>query len=363
MDFKDIILVLSDRVAKLKDSLLTEEATKTSLVLPFIQALGYDFFNPHEFVPEYTCDIGTKKGEKVDYAILKDGKPIILIECKHCDEELAQHDGQLLRYFHVSNAKFGVLTNGINYRFYTDLEKQNKMDEKPFLDVNMLDLKENQIDELKKFHKSYFDVATIIESASELKYTSELKNLFANEFSTPSPDFVKYFVRQIYDGRITENLLETFTELTKKSLNAFITDRITAMLKTAIEMREKGNEPKDTQATTVVQQLPEGVLYMSEDGKVLTTKTEIEAFFIVRSILRKHINAERITCRDAQNYFSVFIDDNNRKPVCRFYFNNPDNLRIAFLDENKKEILNQISTLDAIFSFSDQLIDVAKRYA
>ena len=362
MDFKDIVLQLSERVAKLKDSLSTEEATKTSLVLPFIQALGYDFFNPHEFVPEYTCDIGTKKGEKIDYAIMKDGKPIILIECKHCKDELSIHEGQLLRYFHVSQSKFGILTNGVNYRFYTDLDQPNKMDEKPFLDVNMLDIKENQIEELKKFHKSYFNVETVLESASGLKYTSELKSLFAKEFASPSPDFVKYFARQIYDGMITAKVLEMFTELTKKSLHAFINDRITDRLKSAIETSEKGNEPKEAEPATVVQQLPEGVIYMSEDGKIVTTQEEIEAFFIVRSILRQHISADRIAYRDAQSYFSVFIDNNNRKPVCRFYFNNPENLRISFIDDNKKELQSQISTLDDIYCFSEQLIEAAKKY-
>jgi len=362
MDFKDIVLQLSERVVKMKDALSTEEATKTSLVLPFIQALGYDFFNPLEFVPEYTCDIGTKKGEKIDYAIMRDGQPVILIECKHCKEDLTTHDGQLLRYFHVSNAKFGVLTNGIIYRFYTDLDTANKMDEKPFLEVNMLDLKENQIEELKKFHKSYFDIDTILESASEMKYTSELKILFSNEYASPSPDFVKYFAKQIYDGSITAKVLETFTELTKKSLQAYINDRITDRLKSAIKIQEKDGAPKEVQPETIVQQLPEGVLYMSEDGKIVTTKEEMEAFFIVRSILRQHINADRITLRDAQSYFSVFIDNNNKKPVCRFYFNNPKNLRISFLDENKKELFSQISTHDDIFNYSEQLIDAAKKY-
>lgn len=140
----------------------TEEATKTALVMPFLQLLGYDVFDPIEVMPEFNCDIGTKKGEKIDYAIFKDEKPIILIECKHWQQDLNLHDNQLLRYFHVSNAKFGVLTNGIVYRFYTDLENPNKMDEKPFLEVNLSDYRGIQIEELKKFHKTYFDLDNII---------------------------------------------------------------------------------------------------------------------------------------------------------------------------------------------------------
>ena len=121
MDFKDTIKQLADRIEKLKDNIQTEEATKNAFIMPFINALGYDVFNPLEVLPEMTCDIGTKKGEKIDYAIMKDDQPILLIECKHWKQDLNLHDNQLLRYFNVSKAKFGLLTNGIIYRFYTCL--------------------------------------------------------------------------------------------------------------------------------------------------------------------------------------------------------------------------------------------------
>ena len=133
MDFKDAIKQLSERVLKLKDNILTEEATKNAFIMPFINVLGYDVFNPLEVVPEMTCDIAMKKGEKIDYAIIKEGEPILLIECKHWAQDLNLHDNQLIRYFNVSKAKFGILTNGITYRFYTDLIEPNKMDEKTIL--------------------------------------------------------------------------------------------------------------------------------------------------------------------------------------------------------------------------------------
>ena len=129
MDFKDTIKQLADRIEKLKDNIQTEEATKNAFIMPFINALGYDVFNPLEVLPEMTCDIGTKKGEKIDYAIMKDDQPILLIECKHWKQDLNLHDNQLLRYFNVSKAKFGLLTNGIIYRFYTDLKESNISEE------------------------------------------------------------------------------------------------------------------------------------------------------------------------------------------------------------------------------------------
>jgi hypothetical protein len=365
MDFKDSIKQIAERVDKLKDNLQTEEATKNALIMPFIQALGYDVFNPLEVMPEFTCDIGTKKGEKIDYAIFKDNDPIILIECKHWKQDLTLHDNQLLRYFHVSKAKFGMLTNGIIYRFYTDLAEPNKMDEKPFLEVNLLDLKDMQIEELKKFHKSYFDVETIFSSASELKYTGELKAIIAKEFNNPSPDFVRYLGKQTYEGAFTTKVLEQFTLLVKRSIASHINDMISERLKAAIKEddsetekgKDQGNESKKN-----AEKLPDGVIYMSEDGSIVTTQEEIEAFYIVKSILRNTISSDRITYRDAQSYFAVFVDDNNRKAICRLYLNSPTNKRITFIDENRKEQHNRITSIDEIYNYSEQLINTAAKF-
>ena len=158
-------------------------------------------------VPEFIADIGIKKGEKVDYAIMKDGLPTILVECKHWGESLDVHNSQLFRYFHTTKARFGLLSNGIIYRFYTDLVEKNKMDEKPFLEFNVTDIKDNQIEELKKFHKSYFDVDNIVNTASELKYMNELKILINQEFQNPTDSFVRHFAKQIYPGVLTAKLM------------------------------------------------------------------------------------------------------------------------------------------------------------
>jgi hypothetical protein len=176
MDFIDVIKALGEKVNRLKDSILTEEATKNAFVMPFIAALGYDVFNPFEVIPEFVADLGIKKGEKVDYCIQKDNQPIIIVECKHWKEGLDVHNSQLHRYFHVTTTRFGILTNGIIYRFYTDLVEPNKMDDKPFWEINISDMSEANVMELKKFHKTGFDVSQILSTASELKYTREMAN-------------------------------------------------------------------------------------------------------------------------------------------------------------------------------------------
>lgn len=352
MDFKDAMKQLSDRIVKLKDGIQTEEATKNAFVMPFIQYLGYDVFNPLEVVPEFTCDIGTKKGEKVDYAILKEGQPILLIECKCWNQDLNLHDNQLLRYFHVTNAKFGILTNGILYRFYTDLETSNKMDEKPFLEINLLDIKSAQIDELKKFHKTYFDINNILSSASELKYTSEFRSILNEEFSNPSFEFVKLLSKRIYDGAVTSKLIEQFTPLVKKSISNLINDIISDRLKSALNTENSKQEKELVEPTDPIE----------EESKIITTDEEIEAYYIVKSILRTYIPNERIFHRDTQTYFSIIIDDNNRKPICRLYLNSPTNWQISFIGDDKKEIKHKIQSLDDIYKYSNELISTVNKY-
>lgn len=350
MDFKDSIKQLAGRVEMLKDSIYTEEATKNAFIMPFISSLGYDVFNPLEVVPEMTCDVGTKKGEKIDYAIMKEGAPILLIECKHWAQDLTLHDNQLLRYFHVSKAKFGLLTNGITYKFYTDLVDTNKMDDKPFLEIDITDIKDNQIEELKKFHKSYFDIANILNSASELKYTGELKALISKEFASPSPEFIKYFAKKVYDGVITAKLLDEFTTLTKRSISNYINDLISERLKSAMQPEEE--ETKDSSASSEEQK---------EKSKIVTTQEEIESFLIVKAIVRTTVDISRIAYRDSQTYFAILLDDNNRKTICRMYLNGGKK-HIATFDENKKEIKHEITNLDDIYIYSKELIDAIGYY-
>jgi hypothetical protein len=351
MDLKDQLKQIADRVLKLKEQILTEEATKNAFIMPFLQSLGYDVFNPLEVVPEFVADLGIKKGEKIDYAIFKDGNPTILIECKHWAQNLNLHDGQLLRYFHVSKAKFGILTNGIIFRFYSDLVEPNKMDEKPFLDINITELKDNQIEELKKFHKAHFDAESIVNTASELKYMNELKGLIHNELINPTDDFVRYFAKQVYPSVVTAKVLEQFSSLTKRAIQQHINDLINDRLKNALSQDEEVHQEAIIENTEI----------QLEESKVVTTEDELEGFMIVKTILRQIIPVNRITYRDAQSYFAILLDDNNRKSICRLYLNGNKKF-IATFDDQKKEIKNEITSLDDIFNFSDTLKRTVEGY-
>lgn len=367
MDFKDSILQLSERIEKLKGNITTEEATKNAFIMPLISALGYDVFNPLEVVPELDCDLVKKKGEKIDYAIMREGTPILLIECKHWDQNLSLHDTQLKKYFVASNARFGVLTNGIEYRFYTDLEKPNIMDEKPFLVVNMLNISDVEIERIKQFHKSYYDESNVLSAAQDLKYTTELRSILSSEFSSPSPDFVKYFTKQIYEGQVNQKVLEQFTPIIKRAIADLINDTISDRLGLAIKSQPKATEeqpateePAETPATKI--DLPEGVVYMSEDGLIVTTQEEIDSYLIVKAILRPVVDVSRVFYRDGQRYFSILLDDNNRKPICRMYFNAKSVKYIAIFDANKTEKRCEIKSLDDIYNYTDALRETVTSY-
>ncbi len=351
MDFKDSIKHLSERIVKLKDSLQTEEATKNAFIMPFINALGYDVFDPLEVVPEMVCDIGMKKGEKIDYAILKDGQPILLIECKHWKENLNLHDNQLMRYFNVSKAKFGLLTNGIIYRFYTDLVDKNIMDSKPFLDVDITDITDAEIEELKKFHKSYYSLENILSSASELKYTSELKQVIAKEFTSPSPEFVRLLARNVYDGHLRSGstMLDQFTAFAKKSISSYINEIISDRLENAIKMEHTETEKKD-------EVVAEDVEVVEEEKKpaIVTTNEEIEGYFIIKSILRNDVDPSRIHYRDTQTYFCITLGENSYKIVARLYFNTR-NKYLEVFDANWKATKYPLKSLDDIYQYEKEL--------
>lgn len=355
MDFKEELKVLGERVAARKDSIQTEEASKHAFVMPFLQLLGYDVFDPSEVVPEYITDIGTKKGEKIDYAIMRDGVPEILIECKYHRDDLVKHDDQLRRYFHVSPARFSILTNGIDYRFYTDLVDPNKMDEKPFLTFNITNMKGDQIDGLTKFRKQNFSRDSIFDAVKVLKHTAEIKTLFQQELANPGEDFVKVFASKIYtSGNLTARILQQFTDLTRVSLTQYINDLVN-------ERAAVIAANKEAEAPAKAVDVPDTVGKVVSENGVVTTQEELEGYYIVKTILRQTVDSKRITHRDSLSYFAILLDDNNRKPICRLHFNGPKKY-IGIFDANKTETRILIETLDDIFKQTSALKNTVKRY-
>ena len=355
MDFKDSVRQLAERVARMKEQIATEEATKTAVIMPFLQVLGYDVFNPMEVVPEFIADVGIKKGEKVDYALIRDGNPIILIEAKHWKQKLDNHDSQLVRYFNISKSRFAILTNGFTYRFFTDLVEPNEMDEKPFLEFELLKVSDAQIEELKKFHKSYFDLNSILGSANELKYTGELRAILQSELRNPSEAFVRFLTQQVFTGRLTDKVVFQFSDFVRKSVSQVVSDLITDRLQLALDQEKQAAQSQQEGAAG------DATADEAKEKQVETTGEELEAFYIVKSILRQQLDSTRITFRDTQSYFNVLLDDNIRKTICRLYLNGNKKF-VGCFDAAKKEVKTEIMVLDDIYKCADVIRATVETY-
>jgi len=351
MDFIDQLQALAARVSRQVGLLATEEATKNALVMPFINALGYNVFDPMEVTPELIADVGVKKGEKVDYAILKDGEVCMLFECKSAGTNLDRvTPTQLFRYFTVTRARIGVLTNGVIYRFFSDLEEPNKLDSKPFLEFNLFDIQDAVVQELKKLTRSHFDQAAIVEAAGELKHMREVKRVLGEQLANPSDDFVRFFIAQVYGGRVTQAVREQFQPLVHRAMRQFVNDQINDRLKSALE-RDTA-EPADPTPAPPPPAEPE----------VVTTVEEWEGFYVVKSILREHVDPARIVARDVKSYFGILLDDNNRKPICRLHFNTAQKYVGFFDGGEKQEERVPIDRVDDLYRFGARLKAMAERY-
>ncbi len=362
MDLIDEIKALSSKISKQIEAIKTEEATKNALIMPFISMLGYDIFDPTEVVPEFTADHGTKKGEKVDYAIIKDGKPIILFECKWLGVNLDQeHKSQLYRYFSVTEVRFAILTNGIIYRFYSDIDEPNKMDAKPFMELNMLDINEAVVDGLKKFTRSFFNLEKTLTAATELKYTNGIKRILSEQMNQPSEEFVRFFASQVYPNKLTKSVKQLFEELVKKALQQFLNDRINERLKTALAA-EKITSSIDSvvfsQENDLIQPKPK----KSREDRIETTDDEIEGHKIIMEVLKDIVEPKRVVMRDAISYCAILFDNNNRKPICRLHFNNPKRLKLEFFDKTETEKKVSISEVNDIYQYADRLKETINDY-
>lgn len=341
MEFEEKLKKFIERIEGLKKVISTEEATKTSLIMPFFQILGFDIFNPHEFTPEYTADVGIKKGEKVDYAINLDGQVAILIEAKSINEKLEKHDSQLFRYFGTTTAKLAILTNGIIYKFYTDLEETNKMDTTPFLEINLLDVKDSDIQELKKFCKDNFDINAIISSASNLKYANQIEKILKEEFTNPSDEFIKLILNKgIYEGVKTQNVVDKYKPILKKSINHYINELINQRLQTALNN-------SNTEASEE--------LSIDDEEGIVTTAEEMESYYIVKSILAEYVKPDTIFFKDTYSYFGILYENKVTKWICRVFLK--QNVRYIIIpDLDNKEVKFEINDVADIYKYKDKII-------
>jgi predicted type IV restriction endonuclease len=351
----DALNALSEKVRTQYGQIVTEEGTKNAFVMPFLQTvLGYDVFDPNEVVPEFVADVGLKKGEKVDYAIKLDRTVQILIEVKKSSVPLdLDHASQLFRYFAVTNARIAILTNGLVYKFFTDLDQPNRMDSKPYLVLDLLDLDPTAIPELAKLTRSNFDLGAVIGAAAELKYVGEIKRQISAQFREPTDEWVKFFVTKIYEGSFTQKVRDQFRPLVLKASTQFLNDQANSRLKSALDetslVLDARTAPVPTPVPTDVEAEPIDV------SDVVTTDEEREAFAIVKAIVCASVKLSRIVQRDAKSYFAILLDDNNRKTIARLHFNSRKQKYLGVFDAEGNETRIPIQTLEEIYEHADKI--------
>ncbi|MEY9259292.1 hypothetical protein ABH903_002324 [Brevibacterium epidermidis] len=363
MEFEERLSALAAKVGNQREAIQTEEATKNAFIMPFISTiLGYDIFNPLEVVPEFSADVGVKKNEKVDYAIMRDGEVQILIECKKSTEPLKiEHASQLFRYFSVTNARIAVLTNGEVYNFYTDLDAPNKMDDRPFLVLDLNEIDETIVPELKKLTKEVFDLDSVVSAAEELKYVGAIKREIAGQFKEPDEAFVRLFTSRVYEGRFTQDTKAQFTQLVSKAAKQFLNERVNDRLKTALGASETAMPVQASNGEAVTSaEVAESDL--DRDTELETTLEELEGYQIVKAISCSEVKPERVAQRDAKSYFAVLLDDNNRKPIARLHFNGKKQKYIGIFDADKNESRHPIDSLDEIYLHADAIRETVKGY-
>lgn len=316
MSIDQAVHALAAKVRELKSIIETEEATKTAFIIPFISTvLGYDVTDPREVIPEYTADVGVKKGEKVDFAIKSGNDFRFLIECKKIGEPLhLNHANQLVRYFNVTDTEFAILTNGEVYEFYAQLDAANRMDEKPFMTIDLANIDARVFPHLEMCTKTRFDSETIAASAEQLKYISEIRKVLAAQFKEPDADWVKQIAARVTSRRMTAQNLEAFTKLISTAQSQFLKDEANRRLRSAQDF-EEAKAP--VQADPMEEAEPE---VTEPSSGIVTTEEELQGFSIIRAICCSEVPISDITMRDAKSYCAILYQDNNRKPLARLFF-------------------------------------------
>ncbi|MCL2624817.1 MAG: type I restriction enzyme HsdR N-terminal domain-containing protein [Planctomycetaceae bacterium] len=308
-------------------------------MLPLFSILGYSTGSASEVKTEFPIDKGRNQ-DYVDLVIMRDGKPCIAVECKKGDISNPAWRKQLKNYFqNLPDAKFGVLTNGVKYQFFSDKDQTNVMEEKPFFEFDVTDLKDTEIEILRSFYRGIFDLGAVASIARERMRTAEIQNRIRSEMANPSEAFVRY---------IAQGFMKSFrgasaAEQTKKQF-----EQLQSTIRKAFEMVVQETVSKTSASSAGV-----GPAIQSQ-GEMVTTEEKVEGYHTVRAMLHGVIDLDRVICRDMQSYFAISLD-NKWQPVCRLYFNSSQKY-VGIFDENKKEIRFPIANAVEVACYKEAMI-------
>lgn len=359
MSFKEDLQKLSLQVIERKIHITNEEMTKQTIIIPFLQVLGFDVFNPLELRPEYIADFGKKKGEKVDYALFKDNILISFLEAKSVDEDLSNHNAQLSRYFNaVPEVKLGILTNGIQYKFFTDLTADNIMDDEPFLTFDITNINDLDMDNISNFKKDTFDSDSLVKYAEELVYASALNTTLKDLFKNPSDEFVRFLIKDFSNIRVTNNVLERFRPIVKKAISNAVLDIVSKGL-IQQEVASTKMEEDNKNDLNVGDILDANTTKEYKKREIITTKEELDSFEIVKSILKSaNKNIENVHFKDTVNYFSIY-NQNTTKWFLRIQLDSLNKMLLTKLSVEKiKELFTDFKIEKAPKGYGESRISI-----
>jgi len=380
MAFADDIAKIAEQVRKRAEAVSGEEATKMGLIVPFFSTLGYDVFDPTEVIPEYIADFAIKKSgqmEKVDYAISISNAIVMLVEAKARDKKPEAHDGQLKRYFNgLRSAKVAIVTNGIEYLFFTDLRHENIMDDEPFFIFNIFNYEPKQVENLKFFHRDNFDVLVIKRHAEEMVYLTGMTQLVDSLLRSQSDEFIRFLISQLgnigsrytIESKITSKVIEKFRPIVKKSIQGSLVELMTQSI--SKEMGQSSEISSPTQLMEEVEEIQDELEQSSEDIKVETTTEELEAFEKIKSIAaRSNACSLEVKYKDVISYFGLnvgkitwwflrlYLSPKKKSFVTRLPFDEVKRLSLGFEvqemsasfgDATSRVIISSVSDLDIL---------------
>lgn len=335
---------LAEQVRRRQPHIRGEESTKQSLVVPFLSVLGYDVHDPTEFVPEYIADFAKRRpggpSEKVDYAIHRDGVPVLFIECKSVDSDPSHHNAQLARYFNATpSVPIAIVTNGVRYMFFTDLEERNILSERPFFLFDILKFSENDADVLETFSRARYDAQTIRDQVEEIIYTNKIIAHIGEILRNPSESFTRFVLSEldlVSGKKLTAKLIEKFVPTVRRAVQASLLDMATRSIREHVVDADTSNAgptgtetagvpgPKAAFANTgpIVTEATPVPVPKATSAPIITTPEELEAFEIVKGICADSPMSARgpVVHRDTANWFTISAIS-PRKWFARLFFN------------------------------------------
>lgn len=304
----------------------TEETTKQALILPLLDILGFSPYDPTKVLAEFAADFpGVKATERVDYALYCNGQPVMFIEAKPFIADLTNHAPQLSRYFNSSlGVTIGAITNGKEWRFFTDLINTNVMDEKPFLTIDFTKAKPEDLTQLAEFKHDNFHAEKLRYFAEENQYIQQFKAVIKKSINEVDIDFVRYVAQQASIQRqLNTKFLESIQPFVKQAVQQAISDTVvkglsspTVITAQTIEPTAKANNEEVTNTPENNQVEPDFIVH-PDNEKIITTKDEMDLLRIVTELFPD----VELEGRDTESYYSILFQGKNNRWLFRYDVN------------------------------------------